>query len=98
MAQSHLTAAPGVVFDDIQGLVRFGHGHLSEAVFLLLRIEDAATARAWLATAPVTSTEDSHPLPETALQIAFSSGGLRRLGLAEDAMTDFPTNFCPAWL
>jgi len=93
MAQSNLTAAPPVAFDDVQGLVRFGHGHLSESVFLLLHIEDAATARAWLATAPVTSARDSHPLPETALQIAFSSGGLRRLGLAEEAMAGFSDEF-----
>jgi deferrochelatase/peroxidase EfeB len=93
MAQSDLTAAPGVVFDDIQGLVRFGHGHLSEAVFLLLRIEDATTARAWLAAAPVTSARDSHPLPDAALQIAFTGGGLRRLGLGEGAITGFSAEF-----
>src|SRR4051794_13404197 len=93
MAQSNLTAAPAVAVDDIQGLVRFGHGHLSEAMFLLLRIEDAAIARAWLATAPVTSARDSHPLADTALQIAFTSRGLRRLGLAEDAMAGFSDEF-----
>ena len=93
MAQSDLTPAPGVVFDDVQGLVRFGHGHLSEAVFLLLRIEDAAAARAWLAAAPVTSARDVNPLPDTALQIAFTSGGLRRLGLGEGAITGFSDEF-----
>ena len=93
MAQSDLTPAPRVVFDDIQGLVRFGHGHLPEAVFLLLRIKDAAAARAWLAAAPVTSARDANPLPDTALQIAFTSGGLRRLGLAEDAIAGFSDEF-----
>jgi len=38
-----------VDFADIQGLVRFGHGHLQEARFFLLRIVDAAAARSWLA-------------------------------------------------
>src|SRR5690242_7254973 len=90
MAQSDLTPAS---FGDIQGLVRFGHGHLTEAAFLLLRIEDPRAARAWLATAPVTSATDSQPLPDTALQIAFTSGGLRRLGLAEDALAGFPDEF-----
>src|ERR1700726_2312014 len=93
MAQSDLTPAPGVLFDDIQGLVRFGHGHLTEAAFLLLRIENAAAARAWLAAAPVTSARDANPLPDTALQVAVTSGGLRRLGLAEDAIAGFSDEF-----
>ena len=38
-----------VDFADIQGLVRFGHGHLKEARFFLLRIVDPAAARSWLA-------------------------------------------------
>jgi hypothetical protein len=93
MAQSDLTPVSEVAFDDIQGLVRFAHGHLSEAAFLLLRIEDPAAARAWLAAAPVTDARDAHPLPDTALQVAFTSGGLRRLGLAEDAIAGFSDEF-----
>jgi deferrochelatase/peroxidase EfeB len=93
MAQSDLTPPARAAFDDIQGLVRFGHAHLTEASFVLSRIEDAAAARAWLAAAPVTSARDSHPLPDTALQIAFTSGGLRRMGLAEDAITGFSDEF-----
>jgi len=38
-----------VDYEDIQGLVRFGHGHLKYARFLVLKIVDAAAARAWLA-------------------------------------------------
>jgi deferrochelatase/peroxidase EfeB len=93
MAKSDLRPQARVALGDIQGLVRFGHGHLSEAVFLLLRIEDAAAACAWLAAAPVTSAEDSHPLLDTALQIAFTGGGLRRLGLDEDAIAGFSDEF-----
>jgi deferrochelatase/peroxidase EfeB len=36
-------------FADIQGLVRFGHSHLKQARFYLLRISDPAAARSWLA-------------------------------------------------
>ena len=43
-------------FADIQGLVRFGHSHLKAACFFLLRIVDAAAARAWIAA--VTAKED----------------------------------------
>ena len=34
--------------DDIQGLVARGYGTLRAAVFVLLRIDDPAAARAWL--------------------------------------------------
>ncbi|HEX5320367.1 MAG TPA: hypothetical protein VFW46_14485 [Stellaceae bacterium] len=92
MAQPDLTPAP-VAFDDIQGLVRFGHGHLSDASFLLLRIEDPAAARAWLAAAPVTSAEEKQPLPEAVLHIAVTSSGLSRLGFSEAALAGFSDEF-----
>ena len=66
--------------DDVQGLVRFGYKHLTEACFLLLRVKDAAAARDWLAQAPVTSAVSADPLPQTALHVAFTSQGLRALG------------------
>ena len=40
-----------VDYRDIQGLVRFGHGHLPEARFLLVEIADDAKARAWIRSA-----------------------------------------------
>ena len=49
-----MSAIP-VELGDVQGLVRFGYRHLTEACFLLLRVSDPAAARAWLAQAPVTS-------------------------------------------
>ena len=39
-------------YRDIQGLVRFGHGHLGAARFHLLTIADPVAARAWLASLP----------------------------------------------
>jgi deferrochelatase/peroxidase EfeB len=98
MAQPVLTSAVGVppadiAFDDIQGIVRFGYAHLTEASFTLLRIADAAAARAWLAATPVTSAKAAIPLPDTALQIAFTCEGLRRIGLGEDAITGFSAEF-----
>jgi deferrochelatase/peroxidase EfeB len=38
-----------VDYADIQGLVRFGHSHLEDARFFLLRIKDVQAARSWLA-------------------------------------------------
>lgn len=87
--------------DDIQGLLRSGYGHHTEACFLLLRIKDRDAARAWLAAAPVTSAAqserrsgaDAESLPPTVLQVALSCEGLRALGLADDIIEDFAPEF-----
>lgn len=83
--------------DDIQGLLRSGYGHHTEACFLLLRIKNLAAARTWLLGAPVTSVamseRSSGPLPETVLQVALSSEGLRALGLADDVIEGFAAEF-----
>ena len=47
-AMSDATRAE-VELDDIQGLVRFGYKHHTQACFLLLRVKDRDAARAWLA-------------------------------------------------
>jgi Dyp-type peroxidase family len=82
-----------VEFDDIQGVVRFGHGHMSEASFYMLRIADRLAAREWLARAPVTSARAQHPLPETALQMAFTAEGLRALGIPTAVVEGFSDPF-----
>lgn len=80
-------------FKDIQGLVRFGHGRLTEACFLLLRVNDAKQARRWLQVAPVTSAETLSPRPDEALQVAFSAAGLQVLGLDQDLIDGFSDEF-----
>ncbi len=82
-----------VELDDVQGLVRFGYRHLTEACFLLLRVRDPAAARAWLAQAPVTSAVSTDPLPDTALHVAFTSEGLRALDVAADVCMEFSAEF-----
>jgi Dyp-type peroxidase family len=82
-----------VELDDVQGLVRFGYKHLTEACFLLLRVTDPAAARAWLARAPITSAVTADPLPRTALQVAFTSEGLRALEVAPDLCGEFSAEF-----
>jgi Dyp-type peroxidase family len=78
---------------DIQGLLRFGHGHLTEACFYVLRVVDPRAARAWLLQAPVTTAVKTKPLPATALQIALTATGLRTLGVAETTLADFSDEF-----
>jgi Dyp-type peroxidase family len=88
------TIHPGAIeFDDIQGLVRFGYKHLTQACFLLLRVKNAEAARAWLANAPVTSAVTRQPPPRTAIQIAFTSIGLRALGVDASIVEGFSPEF-----
>ena len=49
-------SAADVDFADVQGLVRFAHRKLVLAAFVLVKIRDAAAARAWCAQAPVTNS------------------------------------------
>lgn len=86
-------SASAVDYSEIQGLVRFGYGALSESCFLLLNIRDARAARAWLRTAPIaTAVELSQP-PQTALQVAFTREGLQSLGVAADVLAGFSAEF-----
>lgn len=92
--KSAARARPSEVdFGDVQGLVRFGHGHLSEASFLLLEIADRDAAKRWLQNAPVTSAVTTDPLPDTALQVAFTRPGLEALGVSADVVEQFPDPF-----
>lgn len=80
-------------YRDIQGLARFGFGHLKEAVFLLERIADPAAARAWLAATPVTNAIREDRLPQHALQVAFTFEGLQALGVSPQALGAFSDEF-----
>ena len=82
-----------IEFDDIQGLVRFGYKHLTQACFLLLRVRRRGAARNWLAQAPVTSALGVQPPPRVALQVALSCAGLRALGVADDIVDAFSPEF-----
>ena len=88
-----MTRRPEIDFADVQGLVRFGHGRLSEASFFLLEVADAAAARRWLQDAPVTSALATDPPPDTALQVAFTRQGLDALGVSPDIVQGFAEEF-----
>jgi Dyp-type peroxidase family len=79
--------------DDIQGLVARGYGNLEAAAFLLLAIDDAATAHAWLGTASRTITNAEARPDDRAVNIALTSSGLQRLGLAPDVLGMFSNEF-----
>jgi Dyp-type peroxidase family len=82
-----------VDFKEIQGIVRFGYRDLTDALFLLLKIKDAAAARAWLAGAPVTSAETRETAPPTALQVALTAAGLQALGVPPEVVSGFAPEF-----
>lgn len=82
-----------VDFSDVQGLVRFGYGALTEASFLLLRIRDAAAASAWLASAPVTNAVELDKAPPTAFHVAFTRDGLEALKLPPTIISGFSEEF-----
>lgn len=80
-------------YRDMQGLLRYGYGRLTEASFLLLRINDAVASGRWLETAPVTTAEEQNPPPVKALQVALTYEGLRKLGLPEAQLSGFSAEF-----
>jgi Dyp-type peroxidase family len=80
-------------YKDIQGVVRYSHIHLTQACFLLLRVENAAAARSWLRTLHITTAQALASLPEAALQVAFTCEGLQALGVAADIIQQFSPEF-----
>ena len=80
-------------YSDVQGLAAYGYAKMVEARYWLLRVRDAAAARAWIAWAPVSTAERRQPPPEKALQVAFTAPGLRALGLAPSTIAGFSDEF-----
>src|SRR5262249_6496906 len=78
---------------DIQGLLRFGYGRHAQACFLLLRVRNAAEARAWLAGAPVADAVRTESPPSTVLQVAFTASGLHAIGVPGDIVEGFSADF-----
>ncbi len=52
-----------VDYSDVQGLVRFGYGKMTEASYALLRIRNAAPRARGCASAPITSAVAMNPPP-----------------------------------
>jgi Dyp-type peroxidase family len=92
MKEDRGMTVPHVDFDDIQGLVRFGYKHHTEACFFVLQVADAAAARAWLAGHEFASAAKGKPA-DTVLQVAFTFAGLDALGVPRAVLDGFPTEF-----
>lgn len=79
--------------DDIQGLIRFGYRHQTQACFLLLRVREPEAARAWLGTVHVTTATTEAQPPQTVLQLALSSEGMKALGVPSKIIDAFSPEF-----
>src|SRR5215212_10167121 len=84
---------PELDFDDVQGLVRFAFGKMHRAYFYLVRVKDVGAARTWLLNAHITTARELKPPPATALQVAFTSDGLKAFGVPTDATAGFAPEF-----
>jgi Dyp-type peroxidase family len=91
MAAADLT--DGFDRDDVQGLVARGYGSLRAAAYLLLGIQDAGTAAAWVGRNAGQVASVSAPLGPTAVQLAFTASGLRKLGLGTSVLATFSDEF-----
>jgi Dyp-type peroxidase family len=78
---------------DIQGLVFSGYGAKPHAEYLLLQVDDAARARAWLRDLSQQITTGADRPPEVCVNVAFTSAGLAALGLDDDGLKTFPLEF-----
>jgi Dyp-type peroxidase family len=78
---------------DIQGLLFSAYAHLPCAAYLMLRVEAASAARAWLGHLAPEITAATGKQAGISTNIAFTFSGISRLGLDEDALTTFPVAF-----
>jgi Dyp-type peroxidase family len=85
-------------FDDIQGLVQRGYKELPLAEYLLLEVTDPLQARRSLAhlanvVEPATAQGCDKKDRVSAIHLALTWHGLRRLGLNRDILDQFPLEF-----
>jgi Dyp-type peroxidase family len=88
---------PRVDYADIQGDILRAYGNdYKRTSYMLAHLEHATGGRSWLGGLldQVTNAEQwEGPKPETTLNVALTYAGLRALGLAEDLLATFSTEF-----
>jgi deferrochelatase/peroxidase EfeB len=82
-----------VDYEDVQGIIRFGHGKLIRACFYAVQIRNPDAARRWLRHAPVTPAVARKPLPVSALQVALTARGMKALGVPDAIVASFSPEF-----
>jgi Dyp-type peroxidase family len=79
--------------DDIQGLIARGYQALPHARFTIFAMPDAAAGHALLAWLRSRVTSAGKFTGDSALHVAYTAAGLRRLGLPESALAGFSPQF-----
>jgi len=80
-------------YQDIQGLIISGYGHLPCATYLMLRVIDGAAARRWLAQIVAEVTTAAGKQERASVNVSFTREGLEHLGLDADAIKTFSLAF-----
>ena len=83
----------GLDRDDVQGLVARAYGALRAASYLLFRIDRADAAAAWLGRLVDRIPNVDSQRSETAVHLAFTAPGLRKLGLGMNVLELFSAEF-----
>lgn len=78
---------------DIQGFIARGYGKLSSASYLLLKMEDPIQAKKWLQGILPQITSGKTSPDKYSLHIAFTTEGLRKMGLKEEELSTFSREF-----
>jgi Dyp-type peroxidase family len=82
-----------IELDDIQSLMVRGHGQLPICTFILMRISEAKSVRAWLRAVLHHVTPADQYDEHVSLNLAFTHSGLKALGLNEENLLNFPIAF-----
>src|SRR5258708_39943840 len=88
--------------NEIQGLLLSAYGHVDYATYLFLQVSDAEKGKLWLqavlsdisSAAPWPQGPDGKTIkPATQVNIAFLIYGLAALGMLQDSLDSFSTEF-----
>src|SRR5258708_12382289 len=88
--------------NEIQGLLLSAYGHVDYATYLFLQVSDAEKGKLWLqavlsdisTAAPWPQGLDGKTIkPATQVNIAFTIYGLAALGMLQDSLDSFSTEF-----
>lgn len=78
---------------DIQGIIVHGYGRLESACFLLLSSAKPAAMKTWLNALEVRDAQVKPDVTDRCINIAFTRGGLDKLGLAHGLLDMFAGEF-----
>jgi Dyp-type peroxidase family len=78
---------------DIQGFVLKGYGRMAHTRYAILRVDDPARAKEWLAQISLLVSDGNHSARQTCLNIAFGYHGLKALGLRDTTLRQFAREF-----